>query len=107
MVFFLDHEHRGIVDRWLGPEDALSIMQDAGRDDLVGDEQAELEILKPYLPQLLTEDEIVVIVKDVIAEVGATSPADLGQVMRVLMPRVKGKADGRMVNQTVRNLLSA
>jgi uncharacterized protein YqeY len=88
-------------------EDALSIMQDAGRDDLVGDEQAELEILKPYLPQLLTEDEIVVIVKGVIAEVGATSPADLGQVMRVLMPRVKGKADGRMVNQTVRNLLSA
>ena len=88
-------------------EDALDIIRKAGRDDLVEEEQAELEILKPYLPQLLGEDEISVIVKEVIQEVDASSPADFGKVMRVLMPRVKGKADGRMVNQAVRDLLSA
>lgn len=88
-------------------EDALSIIKEAGRDDLVEEEQAELEILKPYLPQLMSQDEVDVIVQEVIKEVEATSPADFGKVMRVLMPRVKGKADGRMVNQAVRNLLSA
>lgn len=88
-------------------EDALDMIREAGRDDLVAEEEVELEILRPYLPQLLTEAEIRAIAQQVIAEVGASSLADLGEVMRVLMPQVKGRADGRLVNQTVRELLAA
>ena len=88
-------------------EDALQMIQDAGRTELAEEEIAQLDILKVYLPQQLTVEEITVIAATVIADVGATSPADLGKVMKNLMPQVKGKADGRMVNQVVRDLLTA
>jgi uncharacterized protein YqeY len=88
-------------------EDALKLIQTAGREDLIAEENVELAILRAYLPQLLEATEIAALAREAIAETGATSPADLGAVMRVLMPRVKGQADGRLVNQTVRDLLSA
>ncbi len=88
-------------------EDALKLIQTAGREDLIAEENVELAILRAYLPQLLGATEIAALAREAIAETGATSPADLGAVMRVLMPRVKGQADGRLVNQTVRDLLSA
>ncbi|MFN2285427.1 MAG: GatB/YqeY domain-containing protein [Anaerolineae bacterium] len=88
-------------------EDALEMMRQAGRDDMIADDEAQVIILQSYLPKLMTEEEIEVIAREVIAEVQATSPADMGKVMKSLMPRVQGKADGRMVSQVVRDLLSA
>ena len=87
-------------------EDALEMVKQAGRDEMAAEDIVQLDILRQYLPQLLNVDEITTLAKAAIAEVGATSTSDIGQVMRVLMPRVKGKADGRLVNQTVRQLLS-
>jgi hypothetical protein len=87
-------------------EDALEMMKQAGREDLVADETYEIEILQAYLPELLSEEQVGEVVREVIAEIGASSPADMGQVMKTIMPRVKGKADGRMVNQIVRRLLA-
>ena len=76
------------------------------RDDLVARELAEVEILRPYLPQMLDEDEITELAREVITATGASSPKEIGQVMRALMPRVKGMADGRLVNQVVKKLLT-
>lgn len=87
--------------------DSIEEFQKAGRSDLVAQEQAELEILEGYLPRQLSEKEITNIVSQVIADVGATSPKDLGQVMRVAMPQVRGQADGKLVNQIARDLLSS
>jgi uncharacterized protein YqeY len=88
-------------------EDALKMIQDAGRTDLAEQEVVELEILKSYLPQQLSVEEISALAESVIAQVGATSLSDLGTVMKHLMPLVRGKADGREVNQVVRDLLTA
>ncbi len=88
-------------------EDALKLVQQAGRDEMAAEDSEQLDILREYLPQLLNVAEITVFAKEAIAEAGATSSAEIGQVMRVLMPRVKGQADGRLVNQTVRELLSS
>lgn len=87
-------------------EEALQMMRDAGREDLVPDEEVELEILRAYLPRMMDESEITELAKEVIAEIDATSPSDMGKVMGALMPRVKGKADGRVVSQIVRQLLA-
>lgn len=76
------------------------------RQDLAEIEQAELAVIEGYLPQQLSRDEITALAKDVIAELGVTDPGAIGQVMGRLMPLVKGKADGRLVNQVVRELLS-
>jgi hypothetical protein len=88
-------------------EEALEMMRDAGRDDLVEDEVKEVEILQAYLPKQMSEDEIRDLAKDVIEEVGAESPSDLGRVMGAIMPRVRGKAEGRTVNRIVRELLAS
>ena len=72
--------------------------KDADRADLA-------EVLKRYMPEQMSEEEVVAVVKETIAEVGASSKADLGKVMGALMPKVKGKADGKLVNQTVQSLL--
>lgn len=87
-------------------EEALALIQDAGRTDLVEKEVTELEILKAYLPQQLSLVEISALAESVISQVQATSISDLGSVMKHLMPQVKGKADGRTVSQVVRDLLS-
>lgn len=76
------------------------------RPDLVEKEEAEAKILEGYLPPQLTEEEIEACVKEAIDQVGAMGPADLGKVMGAVMPKVKGKADGRQVNEIARRLLS-
>jgi uncharacterized protein len=88
-------------------EEALEIMRDVGRDDLVTEEAVELELLRVYLPAQMSEADVRELARDAIQEVGADSPRDMGKVMGVLMPRLQGRADGRMVNQIVRDLLSA
>ncbi len=78
----------------------------ADRPDLVAETEAEISILEGYLPQSLTHDEINNFAEEAIAQVGADSPQDMGKVMKVLMPRIQGRADGRVVSQTVQQLLS-
>jgi hypothetical protein len=88
-------------------EEALVMIREAGREDLLETDIAEIEILKAYLPEPLSREAIVDRAKVVIAEVGAESPRDMGQVMGVLMPQLRGKADGRLVSTVVRELLSS
>ena len=76
------------------------------RQDLVDQEEAELQILLSYLPAQMSRDEIEVVARQVIAEVGATSQAQMGEVMRRLMSQLKGRADGSLVNQVVREILT-
>jgi len=87
--------------------DSIDSYRKGGRDDLVADEQAELEIVSTYLPQQLSEAELRPLVQQAISESGAESVQDIGKVMKVLMPRTKGKADGKQVNRIVRELLEA
>ena len=78
-----------------------------GRDDLVQKETADLLVIESYLPQQMDRDEIEELARAVIAEVGATSAREIGQVMKALMPRTQGRADGKLVNEIVRSLLNA
>jgi uncharacterized protein YqeY len=78
-----------------------------GRTDLVQKESNEIEIMQAYLPQPLTEEELVDEVKSVIKEVGATSAKDMGKVMKALMPRLKGRAEGTKVSSIVKELMEA
>ncbi|MBP2632472.1 MAG: hypothetical protein H6Q70_3100, partial [Firmicutes bacterium] len=68
--------------------------------------EQEIAILLPYLPQQLTEAEVRALVSEAVAASGATSPKDMGKVMALLMPNVKGRADGKLVNNIVRELLN-
>ena len=78
-----------------------------GRTDLVQKESNEIEIMQAYLPQQLTEEELVDEVKSVIKEVGAASAKDMGKVMKALMPRIKGRAEGTKVSSIVKELMEA
>ncbi|WP_168119304.1 GatB/YqeY domain-containing protein [Paenibacillus sp. HB172176] len=86
-------------------KDSLQEFKKAGRDDLVSDLAAEIEIISGYLPEQLTEEEIQEIVRQTIQELGASSKADMGKVMSALMPKTKGRADGKLVNQVVQQFL--
>jgi len=79
----------------------------AGREDLIVEAKTEIAILEEYLPQGLSPEELEDIVRETIAEVGASSPREMGQVMQAVMPKVRGRADGKEVNQIVRRLLNA
>ena len=82
-------------------KDSLQEFDKAGRQDLVEKLQSEIAIVEAYLPKQLTEDELNAIVTQAIAETNATSKADMGKVMSAVMPKVKGKADGSLVNKLV------
>ena len=86
--------------------ESLSEFEKGKRADLVAEEKAQLEVLLSYLPAQLSHEEIVLAAQQAIAETQATGPQHLGQVMRVLMPRLHGKADGGTANQIVKQLLS-
>jgi len=86
---------------------AMAEFERAGRKDLVASELAELAVLEAYLPEALSEGDLVELARLVIAETGANSPKQMGQVMGALMPRVRGRADGRQVSQIVRELLTS
>src|SRR5918992_4869838 len=74
--------------------DAAAQFREAGRDDLVSSEEAEAELIGTYLPAELPDEELNALVAEAVAEAGATSPKDMGSVMKVVMPRVAGRADG-------------
>ncbi|GLX69168.1 MULTISPECIES: GatB/YqeY domain-containing protein [Paenibacillus] len=86
-------------------KDSLQEFSKAGRDDLVTDLSAEIEIISQYLPVQLTEEEIKAIVTQTIQELGASSKAEMGKVMGALLPKTKGRADGKLVNQYVQQFL--
>lgn len=86
-------------------EESISAFKQGNRPDLVAQEEAELAILKGYLPQQMTRDEIVTEARQVIAEVGAQGPGDKGKVMPKLIAKLKGRADGREINAVVTELL--
>jgi uncharacterized protein YqeY len=101
-----DNEVLDILNRELKQrKDSLQEFEKAGRDDLAVNLKTEISIIAEYLPEQLTEEEIKTIVQMTIDEVGASSKADMGKVMGALMPKVKGRADGKLVNQTVQQLL--
>lgn len=85
--------------------DSIEEFERGGRTDLVDKTKSEIAVLIPYLPEQLSTDEIKKIVKNAVAEVGATTAKDMGKVMGILMPRLKGRADGKLVNEIVRSLL--
>jgi uncharacterized protein YqeY len=87
--------------------ESISEYEKGGRADLVASEREELTLIELYLPQLMGRDEITVLAREAIAESGATSEKQMGAIMQKLMPRVKGKADGKLVNQIVKELLAA
>ncbi|BCX03540.1 MAG: aspartyl-tRNA amidotransferase subunit B [Candidatus Roseilinea sp.] len=86
-------------------EESLLEAQHAGREDLVAQQQAELDVLKEFLPRQLSREEIVELAKQTIQELNVTSPKQHGQVMKALQPKVKDIADGKLVNEVVRELL--
>ena len=86
-------------------EESLLEASNVGRSDLVATQTAELDILRSYLPKQMSREEITGLAQQVIAEVGATSPKQQGEVMKTLLPRVKDRADGKLVSEVVRELL--
>ena len=86
--------------------EAAEAFRNGGREEQAEAEERELAILEEFMPEPLSEDEIEEIVDDAIAEVGATSMADLGRVMADVMPQIAGRADGSVVSQFVREKLA-
>jgi uncharacterized protein YqeY len=103
----------------LTPEDAVGVLQKeakkrrdsieealrVGRAEIAEEEKTQLAVLESFLPKQLSRDEIAVLVQTAIAESGASSAKEMGKVMAVLMPKVKGVADGKLVNEVVREFL--
>lgn len=87
-------------------KDAMEGFKSGGRPEMAANEEAEMVILQTYLPEQMNEDDLRKVIQETIAEVGATSKADMGKVMGALMPKVKGKADGGMVNKLVGDFLN-
>ncbi len=85
--------------------DSLEQFKAGGREDLVAKEGAELKFLQGYLPEQMGEAEVRSIVEWAVSEAKASSPKDMGNVMKLLMPKVQGKADGKLVNQIVKEKL--
>jgi len=85
--------------------ESIADAEKAGRDDLKQAAEAEIVMLEAFLPKGLSPEELEAIVKEVIAEVGASSMADMGKVMGAVMPKIKGRAEGGEINQIVRQLL--
>jgi uncharacterized protein YqeY len=85
--------------------DGLEQFKKGGRDDLAAQEEREIKFLEQFLPPQLSDEELEKIVSDAVAKSGATTQKEMGKVMGILMPLVKGKADGKKVNQLVRSKL--
>lgn len=87
--------------------DTIAELETVNRPELLADEQAELKALLEYVPEQMGREQIVEAARAVIAETGATGPAQMGAVMKQLMAQLKGQADGKLVSEVVRELLTA
>lgn len=87
-------------------KDVLPDYEKSGRQDLVDEIHRKIEILMPYLPEQLSEQEMREIAKEIITETGATTMKDMGKVMGAIMPKVKGRCDGKALNAVIKELLS-
>ena len=86
--------------------EAAEAYRDAAREDLAAGEEREAAIIEAYMPEQLSDEELRAIAGDVVAESGASSPQEMGKVMSAVMPKVKGRADGRRVSAIVKELLT-
>ena len=86
--------------------ESMEAFTEGGRMDLVEKEESELAILQEYLPELLSPDEVRGVVQEVVQALGATGASDFGKVMKELMPKLRGKADGKLVSEIVKEALS-
>jgi len=103
-----DDEISGILRTFVKrANESIEQFSKAGRTDIAEKEKSELAIIQDYLPKQLGEDEIKAIVKDAIAETGAAGAKDMGKVMKAVMAKTKGQADGKLVNNLVKELLGA
>ncbi len=87
--------------------ESATAYRDAGREDLASVEETEAELIGGYLPEQISDEELEAIVADALAESGATSPKEMGQVMALVMPKVKGRADGKRVSGAVKEKLTS
>lgn len=87
-------------------QDSITMYEKGNRPELAAKEKSEIEILKAYLPEQMTEDEVRQIIQKAVSDTGASSIQDMGKVMAQIMPQVKGKADGAMVSLIVKEELS-
>jgi uncharacterized protein len=102
-----DDEALAVVTREVKKRrESIEAYRGAGREDLAAVEQAEIDVLSPYLPDQLGEDEVRVLVLEAIDATAADSPKDMGRVMAALMPKLKGRADGRLVSAVVNQELA-
>ena len=102
-----DTEVRGIIAKQAHQRrESMDSFEKAGRKDLSDKEKVELAILEAYLPKQLTDDELRAAVQNAIATSGAASLADMGKLMKALMPAIQGKADGKRVQEAVKALLA-
>ena len=105
-VVLSENEALGVLQKEAkSRRESIDDAQKAQRADLATANEAELRIIESYLPQALTREQIVELARAAIAEAGATDAKQLGAVMKLLTPRTKGRADGRLVNEVVRELL--
>lgn len=86
--------------------ESIEMFKQGGRADLVAKEEDELALIKSFLPKALSEDELAKLVEEVISEAQASSPKDMGRVMKALAPKIQGRADGKVVSELVRQKLS-
>jgi uncharacterized protein YqeY len=87
--------------------DSIEQFEKGGRTDLADKEKAELVVIQAYMPAQLGRDEIAALIKEAVAETGASGAKDMGKVMKALMPKVKGKSDGKLVNELVKEILGS
>lgn len=85
--------------------DSLPDYEKSGREDLITELKSEMDVLMEYLPKQLSKDELQAIVADAVKETGAQSMKDMGKVMAAVMPKTKGRADGKMINELAKELL--
>jgi uncharacterized protein len=86
-------------------KESIEAFKQGGREDLVAKEEIELAVLEAYLPQALSEAELAALVDEAIASTGASEPKQMGEVMKALMPKIRGRADGATVSALVRSKL--
>ncbi|WP_338826455.1 GatB/YqeY domain-containing protein [Neomoorella thermoacetica] len=103
-----DEEIAGVIQKEIKMrQDSLEQFSRGGREDLVEQTRTELKVLEDYLPRQLTEAELKEIIQQTIQETGATSKREMGKVMAALMPKIRGRADGRKANELVKEILAS